>query len=39
MESQQLEGIFCQSCGMPMKKTEDFGTNADKTKSKKNDWQ
>ena len=33
MESQQLEGLFCQSCGMPMKKTEDFGTNADKTKS------
>ena len=33
------EGLFCQSCGMPMKKTEDFGTNADKTKSKENDWQ
>ena len=25
---------ICQSCGMPMKKDEDFGTNKDKNKSK-----
>lgn len=25
----QLKGPFCQSCGMPMEKPEDFGTNAD----------
>lgn len=24
---------FCQSCGMPLSKDEDFGTNADGTKS------
>jgi hypothetical protein len=23
------QGIFCQSCAMPMQKSEDFGTNAD----------
>jgi len=23
--------IICQSCGMPMKKDKDFGTNADKS--------
>lgn len=23
----------CKSCGMPMKKPEDFGTNADKSKN------
>ena len=34
MESQQIAEPFCQSCGMPMKKPEDFGINADKTKSK-----
>jgi hypothetical protein len=25
--------IICQSCGMPMQKDEDFGTNADGTKN------
>jgi hypothetical protein len=34
MESQQIAEPFCQSCGMPMKKTEDFGINADGTRSK-----
>lgn len=29
MESQQPKGPFCQSCGMPMEKPDDFGTNAD----------
>jgi hypothetical protein len=27
------KGIICQSCGMPMQKDEDFGTNADGTKN------
>jgi hypothetical protein len=26
--------IFCQSCGMPLAKPEDFGSNADKTQNK-----
>ncbi|MFC1629746.1 zinc ribbon domain-containing protein [Patescibacteria group bacterium] len=26
-------GSICQSCGMPLKKNEDFGTNADGGKS------
>ncbi|WP_135611599.1 zinc ribbon domain-containing protein [Methanococcoides sp. AM1] len=25
--------VFCQSCGMPLEKDEDFGTNADGSKS------
>jgi len=25
--------IICQSCGMPMKKEKDFGTNADKSQN------
>ncbi len=29
MESQQPKGPFCQSCGMPLEKPEDFGTAAD----------
>jgi hypothetical protein len=29
MEPQIPQGPFCQSCGMPMVKPEDFGTNAD----------
>ena len=30
----ELEGIvFCQSCGMPLEKDEDFGTNSDGSKS------
>lgn len=28
----ETKAIICQSCGMPMKKEEDFGTNADGTK-------
>jgi hypothetical protein len=24
---------FCQSCGMPMQKNEDFGTNTDRSKN------
>jgi len=27
------ERIICQSCGMPMKKEEDFGTNPDGSKN------
>ena len=27
------QGPFCQSCGMPMTKAEDFGTNADGSKN------
>lgn len=33
MEPKQPKGPFCQSCGMPMEKTEFFGTNADGNKS------
>lgn len=33
MENVQSEGPFCQSCGMPMKRPEDFGTNDDGTKN------
>lgn len=30
----EFEGmVFCQSCGMPLGKYEDFGANADGTKS------
>lgn len=29
----ESKSIICQSCGMPMQKTEDFGTNADGTQS------
>ncbi len=32
MESKQIEVPFCQSCGMPMEKPEDFGRNADGAK-------
>ncbi len=28
MASQQPKGPFCQSCGMPLEKPEDFGTEA-----------
>jgi hypothetical protein len=28
------EKIICQSCGMPMKREEDFGTNRDNSKNK-----
>jgi hypothetical protein len=34
MEPQIPQGPFCQSCGMPMVKPEDFGTNADGSKQK-----
>ncbi|SET08508.1 Putative zinc ribbon domain-containing protein [Methanococcoides vulcani] len=31
---EELEGmVFCQSCGMPFGKDEDFGTNVDRSKS------
>lgn len=30
---EQPAGPFCQSCGMPMEKPEDFGTNADGSKN------
>ena len=30
---QQPQGPFCQSCAMPLQKEEDFGTNADGSKS------
>ena len=29
MSETQQQPIICQSCGMPMTKTEDFGINAD----------
>ncbi|UCD06799.1 MAG: zinc ribbon domain-containing protein [candidate division WOR-3 bacterium] len=29
----ETKAIICQSCGMPMQKDEDFGTNTDGTKS------
>lgn len=29
MNATQLQGPFCQSCAMPMAKSENFGTNAD----------
>jgi len=29
MQNEQPKGPFCQSCGMPLQKPEDFGTNAD----------
>lgn len=29
----QEKGPFCQSCGMPMHKPEDFGTEADGTRN------
>ncbi len=29
MQREQPKGPFCQSCGMPLEKAEDFGTNAD----------
>ena len=28
MKGQQPKGPFCQSCGMPLQKPEDFGTGA-----------
>ena len=30
----KLENEICQSCGMPMKRNEDFGTNGDGSKNK-----
>jgi len=33
MDLAQAKGPFCQSCGMPMVRSEDFATNADGTKS------
>lgn len=34
MAAKQPQGPLCQSCGMPMSKPEDFGTNADLSTSK-----
>lgn len=34
MKETQPKGMFCQSCAMPMVKPDDFGTNADRSKSK-----
>lgn len=33
MEMKQPPGPICQSCGMPMQKPVDFGTNANGTKN------
>ena len=33
MNIKKQKNIFCQSCAMPMKKVEDFGTNKDGTKN------
>jgi hypothetical protein len=33
MEETMENMIFCQSCGMPLGKDEDFGTNADSSKN------
>ncbi len=34
MNPARPQGPFCQSCGMPMMKPEDFGTNASGSKSR-----
>lgn len=34
MEFSQPKGPICQSCTMPLEKPEEFGTNADGSKSK-----
>jgi hypothetical protein len=34
MNKNQPKGQFCQSCAMPMEKTEDFGTNTNGSKNK-----
>ena len=33
MREKKLEAQICQSCGMPMEKPEDFGTNADRSRN------
>jgi hypothetical protein len=33
MEATKSQGLFCQSCAMPLQKPEDFGTNADGSKN------
>ena len=33
MREKKLEAQICQSCGMPMEKSEDFGTNADESRN------
>jgi hypothetical protein len=33
MKAAKPQGIFCQSCAMPLQKPEDFGTNADGSKN------
>jgi len=34
MDQHRPQGQICQSCGMPLQKNEDFGTNADGSKNK-----
>jgi len=34
MNSKDTQPVICQSCGMPMKITSDYGTHADKSKNK-----
>jgi hypothetical protein len=33
MKAAKPQGIFCQSCAMPLQKPGDFGTNADGSKN------
>ncbi len=33
MNKNQPAGPFCQSCAMPMEKSEDFGANADRSQN------
>jgi hypothetical protein len=33
MKAAKPQGLFCQSCAMPMQKPGDFGTNADGSKN------
>ena len=33
MKATKSQGLFCQSCSMPLQKPEDFGTNADGSKN------
>lgn len=33
-KTQKEDMLFCQSCGMPLTKQDDFGTNADKSINK-----
>jgi len=33
MKAAKSQGLFCQSCSMPLQKPADFGTNADGSKN------